>query len=283
MLGIERRLKILERMAEDPTLYVSDLAVAFDVSEMTIRRDMARLESDGFLRRTHGGATVHLTRSLDLALNARLLSRAKEKRLIGMAAVRLVEGVRALYVGIGTTAEQFARYLPDDPDLTVVTGSLPIASLLGTRALRVVALGGTILRHELSFVGPAAEVTLERYRFDAAIIGAAGLAAGAGLTEGTEEEAAVNRRATELARRVIVIADGTKIGTVSFAAVVPADRVDVLVTDVSAPADELDALRVSGVQVIVAAAPVAPSPDAAPPALVHNPSLAPPHPVRSTA
>jgi DeoR/GlpR family transcriptional regulator of sugar metabolism len=251
MLGVERRLKIMERIADDPTVEVGELAVSFGVSEMTVRRDFARLERDGFLRRTHGGATIHLTRSIDLALNARLLRRAVEKRSVAMAAVPLVAGVRALYLGIGSTAEQFARYLPDDPDLTVVTGSLPIASLLGTRNLRAVALGGTLLRDELSFIGPAAAATLERYRFDAAVVGAAGISGRDGLTEGTEEEAEINRRAVQLAKRTIVIADGTKVGATAIAAVVPASGIDTVVTDASAPPAEVEALRAEGVRVIV--------------------------------
>jgi DeoR/GlpR family transcriptional regulator of sugar metabolism len=264
VLAEDRRLKILERIAEDQTIHIGALATELDVSEMTVRRDITRLERDGFLRRTHGGATVHLTRSLDLALNARLLARAREKRIVGMAATRLVADARALYVGIGTTCEQFARYLPDDPDLTVVTGSLPIASLLGTRQVQVVALGGRILRHELSFVGPAAEATLERYRFDAAVIGTAGLSAAAGLTEGTDEEATINRRAADLARRVIVLADGLKLGGVSIAAVIPANRIHTLVTDTSAPGAELHALRAFGVEVLVADAVADADSDAAP-------------------
>ena len=79
---------------------------------MTIRRDIRRLERDGFLRQTYGGATAHLTRSLDLAFNARALQHAREKRLIGMTAARLVGDARTLFVGIGTTGEQFARFLP---------------------------------------------------------------------------------------------------------------------------------------------------------------------------
>ena len=154
---VERRHRILARVAEEQTIRVAELAAQFSVSEMTIRRDIRRLERDGFLRQTYGGATAHLTRSFDLAFNARALERTREKRLIGMRATSLIAGARTIFLGIGTTAEQFARYLPAGHDLTVVTASLPIASLLGTRPVRVVALGGQVLRDELTCVGgPAA-------------------------------------------------------------------------------------------------------------------------------
>src|SRR3990172_12287217 len=110
--AVDRRHRILERVAAEQTIHVGELARELGVSEMTIRRDIRRLERDGFVRQTYGGATAHLTRSFDLAFNARALERTREKRLIGMRATSLLGGARTIYLGIGTTAEQFARDLP---------------------------------------------------------------------------------------------------------------------------------------------------------------------------
>jgi DeoR/GlpR family transcriptional regulator of sugar metabolism len=239
-------------VAEQQTIHVAELARDMGCSEMTIRRDIRRLERDGFLRQTYGGATAHVTRSFDISFNARALQASREKRLIGMRAASLIESARMLYVGIGTTAEQFARYLPTRPDLTVVTPSLPIASLLGTRPIRVVVLGGAVLRDELTCVGPAAIGGLAAFRFDAAVVGAAGVSAQWGMTELTEEEGAVQRAALGRTDRVIVIADGSKIGAATPIVVGPASAISTLVTDPTAPAAEMDALRRMGVKVIVA-------------------------------
>jgi DeoR/GlpR family transcriptional regulator of sugar metabolism len=157
-----------------------------------------------------------------------------------------------LFVGIGSTTEQFAHYLPGRSDLTVVTPSLPIASLLGTRPFRVVALGGAVLRDELTCIGPIALHTLAGYRFDAAVVGAAGISARWGITELTEEEAAVQRAALDRTERVIVIADGSKVGAATPIVVGPATAVTTLVTDPSAPRAELDLLRRLGVEVVTA-------------------------------
>jgi DeoR family transcriptional regulator of aga operon len=250
-LAADRRVKILERVAEGESIAVADLAADFGCSEMTIRRDMARLERDGFLRRTYGGATAHLTRSLDVAFNARALANAREKRLIGLTAARLAADVKMLYVGIGTTAEQFARYLPAHPDITVVTGSLPIAGMLGTRSLRAVILGGTVRRDELSCVGAAARSTLERYRFELAVLGTAGLSVRWGLTDLNDEEAEIHGLAIERSERLMVVADGSKLGQVTSAVVAPASAIDVLVTDPSAPEAELAALRALGMEIVI--------------------------------
>ncbi|HET7581440.1 MAG TPA: DeoR/GlpR family DNA-binding transcription regulator [Candidatus Limnocylindria bacterium] len=248
----DRRHAILARVAEEQTIHVGELARELGCSEMTIRRDIRRLERDGFIRQTYGGATAHITRSFDISFNARALLAAREKRLIGMRAAGLVADARLLFVGIGSTTEQFAQYLPARADLTVVTPSLPIASLLGTRPLRVVTLGGRILRDELTCIGPDAIAALSRYRFDVAVIGAAGISARWGITELTEEEAAVQRAALAQTERVVIIADGSKVGTATPIVVGPVPAATTLITDPSAPTPALDELRAQGLEVLIA-------------------------------
>jgi DeoR/GlpR family transcriptional regulator of sugar metabolism len=193
-----------------------------------------------------------VTRSLELAFNARALQSASAKRLIGMTAAPLVAGASTLFVGTGTTAEQLALYLPARYDVTVVTNSLPVASLLGTRPGRVVILGGGVRRHELCCVGPVAGATVRRYHADVAVLGAAGLSARTGVTELDDETAEVHRLMAEHADTVLAVVDGSKLGETAPAAVLPAEAVTTLVTDASAPDAEADALRGRGVNVIFA-------------------------------
>jgi DeoR/GlpR family transcriptional regulator of sugar metabolism len=254
LAAVDRRHRILERIAEEQTIHVGELARTLGVSEMTIRRDIRRLELDGFVRQTYGGATAHLTKSLDVAFNARALQNTREKRWIGMRATRLLGDARVIFIGIGTTAEQFARFLPVRPGLVAVTPSLPIASLLGTRPIDVVALGGSVRRDELTCVGPAASATLGRFHFDLAVVGAAGLSARWGLTELDDGEAEIQRLAIERSSRLVVIADGSKIGSATNAVVTEADRVGTLVTDSGAPEAELAALAALGVEILIAGA-----------------------------
>jgi DeoR/GlpR family transcriptional regulator of sugar metabolism len=254
LAAVDRRHRILERIAEEQTIHVGELARTLGVSEMTIRRDIRRLELDGFVRQTYGGATAHLTKSLDVAFNARALQNTREKRRIGMRATRLLGDARVIFVGIGTTAEQFARFLPVRPGLVAVTASLPIASLLGTRPVDVVALGGSVRRDELTCVGPAAAATLGRFHFDLAVIGAAGLSTRWGLTELDDAEAEIQRLAIERSSRLVVIADGSKVGSATNAVVIAADRVGTLVTDPGAPKAELAALAALGIEIVIAGA-----------------------------
>jgi DeoR/GlpR family transcriptional regulator of sugar metabolism len=252
MLAVDRRLRILEQVAEDQTIQVSDLAARFGVSEMTVRRDIRRLERDGFLKQTYGGATAHVTRSFDLTFNARALHSAREKRLIAIAAGDLVDDATTIYLGVGTTVEQFARYVPVRPEQTVVTASVVVASLLGTRPVRTIVLGGTVRREELTCVGPVALSTLARYRFDLAVVGVAGVSARWGLTELADEDAEVNRVAIERSARSIVLAHGTKFGHVAAAVVGPASMVTTIVTDAAASPAERREVEALGVEVVIA-------------------------------
>jgi DeoR/GlpR family transcriptional regulator of sugar metabolism len=255
VLPVDRRHRILERVSEQQSIHIGELAQEFGVSEMTIRRDIARLERDGFLRRTYGGATAHVTRSLELAFNARALQHAGPKRLIGMAAAELVRDASTMFVGIGTTTEQFAQFLPARQDLTVITGSVPIASLLGTRSPRVVILGGTVRRDELSCIGPVAAATVRRYHADVAVLGAAGLSVRHGVTELNDEEAEIQRLMAEHSDTLVAVADGTKLGFTAPVWVADAERIDTLVTDEGAPPEEVERFQAAGVHVVIASRP----------------------------
>ncbi len=250
MLAVDRRHRILEQVAEHETIHIAELAAELKVSEMTIRRDITRLERDGFLRRTYGGATAHITRSMELLFNARALENAPAKRIIGMRAAETLTPDRTLFIGIGSTAEQFAMFLPAREDLIIVTGSLPVASLLGTRKGRVVVLGGSVLTDELACVGPVAAATVRRYHADMAVIGAAGLSARHGITELDDDAAEIQRLIIEHSDRLVVVADGSKLGETAMASVAPARRIAKLITDDTAPARELLELEALGVEIV---------------------------------
>jgi DeoR family transcriptional regulator, aga operon transcriptional repressor len=251
MFPVDRRRRILQRVAERQTIRVGELARELGVSEMTIRRDIGRLEQDGFLRQTYGGATAHITKSIELAFNARALEHAAEKRLIGMHAANDLAATPVLYVGPGTTTEQFSLYLAEAAGPQVITGSLPVATFLGSRSARVIALGGTVREEELACIGPTATAALARYRTDVAVIGAAGVSARFGVTEMDDSLAEVNRAALLHTARVVVLADASKIGTDSHAIVAPPTAIGMLVTSADAPLDELARLRAAGVDVRV--------------------------------
>ena len=252
MLASERRRLILERVAELQVIEAQALADELDVSVMTIRRDIKRLEQDGFLRQTYGGATVHITKSVELGFNSRALQYAAQKRVIGASAAQMIEPGQTLFLGEGTTTSQFAQFLPPHPHLQVITASLSHASLLGSRNIRVIVLGGKLHGDELTMTGPIAEATLQRFYADVCILGAAGVDPQVGVTELDYEIAALHRSMMERSRRVVVLADHSKLGFRAPAVVAPVSLVTTLLTDEAAPPNMLEQLQACGVQVTIA-------------------------------
>jgi DeoR/GlpR family transcriptional regulator of sugar metabolism len=255
LLAVERRIKVLERLAADQAVEVSSLAREFGVSEMTIRRDLRRLDRDGFVRRTYGGATTRVVRAagaFEVTQSARMLHHAPEKRRIALRAAELTAGARVIFIGVGSTVEQFAQLAAPRGGLLVITPSLVVASLLGTRRVQVIMAGGMVRQDELSCVGPAAVECVQRYNTDIAVIGAAGISARRGVTDLDDSEAAVIRAALERTERIVVLADGSKFGDVALSTVVPIKRVSAIVTDTSADPVEVDRIEREGVEVIVA-------------------------------
>jgi len=253
MLANTRRRLILTRVAEQQSIEAQALADELNVSVMTIRRDIKRLEQDGFLRQTYGGATVHITKSIELGFNSRALQFSTQKRIIGAYAARRIEPGQVLFLGEGTTASQFAQFLPPHPRLLVVTTSLSHASLLCSRGIRVIVTGGELQVNELVMTGSLAEATINQFYADICVLGAAGIDATSGITELDHEVAALHRLMVERSQQVTILADHSKLGFRAPAVVVPAKAVGILITDEEASREAIEPLESTGIQVLYAA------------------------------
>jgi len=253
LLAEERRRRIMAALARRGAVQVSALSQALGCSEATLRRDLRRLEEEGLLRRTHGGAvfTGDSPEAEPLPQDKATLQ-VVEKRAIAVAAARLVAPGEVVALNGGTTTLEVARLLRPIDNLRVVTNSVGIAvELAGAPGLEVTLTGGT-LRGSLELFGPLAEQLLRNVYVDTAFIGVDGLTVRHGLTTYNQAEAYINRIMIGQARRVIVVADHTKIGRVTMALIAPVGDVVALVTDAAAPRAQLDELRAAGIEVVVA-------------------------------
>jgi DeoR family transcriptional regulator of aga operon len=251
MRQTERLATILESLSAERTVGVAALSRRLGVSAATIRRDLDILEEQRLLSRTHGGA-VPLGVLYELPLRYKAARHEHEKRRIATAAAARVTDGMAVGLTGGTTCTEVARQLVDRQRLTVVTNALNIASELAVRPnLRLVVTGGTARPESYELVGPAAEQTLADLQLDIAIIGVDGIDAVSGCTTHHEVEAHTNAVMIERARRVIVVADGSKIGVAAFARICPLEAVDELITDRGANVRGLRGLREAGVAVEV--------------------------------
>ena len=228
---------ILEQLATGNGVDVNGLAKELDASPATIRRDLATLERQRLLERTHGGA-VYLGARKDCG---HCFARA--------AANSVTEGMAVGLTG-GTTATEVARALADRPRLTIVTNALNIAAELGVRPnIKLIVTGGLARSQTYELSGPIAEASLAGLTLDVAFIGVDGVDAKAGCTTHEEVEAHTNQVMIRHAQRAVLVADSSKIGKVTFARICPARDVDELITDRGADPGAVQALSETGMQV----------------------------------
>jgi len=245
----ERLSLILERVSESGTVTVAQLARDLGVSAASIRRDLELLDGQQLITRTHGGAVARGV-LFELPLRYKTgRNRDQKLRIARAAAERVVDGSAVGLTG-GTTATEVARALAGRAELTVVTNALNIASELAVRPnLTLVVPGGVARSKSYELVGPMAEAGLNGLNLDIAFVGVDGVSAEAGLTTHQEAEAHANQMLIRRSRRIVVVADSSKLGKVNFARICGVDRVDELITDGGAGPAAILELEQAGVVV----------------------------------
>lgn len=244
--------QILEELSDKGAISVGAISGRLRVSPATIRRDLELLEQQRLLSRTHGGAVAHGV-LYELPLRYRGGQRREEKRCIAeIAAKRVVEGSVIGFTG-GTTTTEVAKTIVDRRRLTVVTNALNIAAELVVRPnIKLVVTGGVARGESYELSGPLAENTLSQLHLDVVFVGVDGLSAEVGLTTHHEVEGQTNRLLIGRSGKVIVVADSSKIGKITFAQICAIDDVDELITDSGAAPLQLQAFRDAGLQVTCA-------------------------------
>ncbi len=251
----ERRSFIVEQITRHRVVKIGDLSRHFGVSEVSIRRDLERLEQLGLLKRIHGGAVALPT--LDVALPKPTGPKVSpEKERIGRAAAELIRPGDRLILDSGTTVLQVARSIRGDlltsGNLTVITSSLPIVHELGSwKSIHLLFLGGIYLPEWQVVVGPQTIASLANLHADKLFLGTDGMTLEHGVTTANVLEAEVDRAMVRAAREVILVADSSKIGGVGLTSIMPLTAVHKLITDEGAPPEFVSALREEGVEVIL--------------------------------
>ncbi|MBC8161913.1 MAG: DeoR/GlpR transcriptional regulator [Roseiflexaceae bacterium] len=252
---------ILQLLVRQGRVAVEELSRELGVNGSTIRRDLEKLERQNLLRRVHGGAVAadalsYTAYAHELSFQANLNKQAGAKTQIALAAMQLIQPADTIAISPGTTTTQLARALRHSPPrpLTVVTTAVNVAmELAGVRELNLVLSGGFLLPDFFALAGPLAEQSLRELYVSTAFIGVTGLSTEHGLTGPNQLEALTYRATIERARRVVVLADSTKLGTVALFRIAPLPAVHTLITDATATEAQLAPLRAAGLEIIVAA------------------------------
>lgn len=250
----ERRARILELLSERGHIRVADLVSTLGVTDTSIRRDLDSLESEGRLRRIHGGAVPVPTDLRAQRYGELLHLHLAEKRRIGAAAAEMVNAGDVLILDSGTTTLQVAANIPNalrtGGMLTIVTNSLPLADeMRAWPAPNLVLLGGYYLPDYQATVGSQALEQLGHISADKVFLGADGLTRAEGITTSHVLMADLDRLMAERSRKVIVTTDSSKLGRPGLVRVIGIERVHLVITGREAPPDVVDAIRGEGVEV----------------------------------
>lgn len=265
MFPAARRRRILELVEREGAISLRHLAEATETSEVTVRRDLRQLESEGRLVRQRGGAeaapsapsgSVETTGSTEPTYAEKTRVAAVHKNAIAARAATLISPGDAIVIGAGTTTHALAQRIANLQDVAVVTNSILVAeALAASTAIDVTLTGGSLRGPTFALVGPAAESSLGHIHAERLFISGNGLTAARGLTTPNPVVASMDRALVAAAREVVVLVDHTKIGHDTMALTVPTESITTVITDADAAEGELDALRAAGLEVIVAQLP----------------------------
>jgi DeoR/GlpR family transcriptional regulator of sugar metabolism len=253
----ERRQQIAEQVREAGRVTVAELATQFGVTDVSIRRDLMILEDAGELRRIHGGAVQArgIRHDAPYALKAR--ENRELKARIGAVGAALIGAGDIVVFDSGSTVVNVAIHIPPvlqrGSAITAVTNSLPIiGEIAAWDSPHLVCLGGLYLPDHEALVGPQTIADLRDLSADMVFIGCDGLTVEEGLTTPHVLVAEVGATMASRARRVVAVADSTKIGRRGFTPIVPLGAINVLITDDGADAAVLERAREMGIEVILA-------------------------------
>lgn len=254
MILAERRRKIYDWTLQNGSVSVTWLAERLGVGLNTIRNDLAALEKEGKLMRSHGGAIIR-----DSAVGIRMPysqtrnTNLAEKALIGQKALEYLPETGTIFLGPGTTCHQLAIRVPKTHQLHIITISPQIASFLASQTDNTVdILGGRVRKDSDETDVSLSEDSLDTLYWDIAFFGVSAIDPVRGITSLDQPTARYERRILEQAARVIVLCDSSKIGKLSYARVGPVTLMDILITDSKLNPDIAADLEGQGIKIVYA-------------------------------
>lgn len=246
-----RQSQLVDRLQHEGRLDVRGLAKYYDVTPMTIRRDLRLLEEAGLLVRTHGGGIqAGKLRFLQGAFPHYVVS--PQRAAIGKLAAGLASPGNKIMVDTGTTALEVARNLPRDSNITVATTSLCVVQELYGSPLQVLLFGGYVRKEFPSLYGPLTEAMLKSFHVDVLFIGCDGADSKSGFYTADLRISTLEQQMLEIADRVVVVAESVKFGRKSFVRYATPEQVDTLVTDRNLSIADRKNLEQQGIEIMIA-------------------------------
>ena len=251
MLAIERRNAILEKLQVERRVVVSELSELFEVSEETIRRDLDKLENDGYAIKSYGGAVINENINIDLPFDVRKNRNVLGKQKIAALVSEMIGDGENIMLDASSTTAAIAKMIKNKRDLTVITNSLKIAlEFIEAPNCHVISTGGLATGSSFALVGAVTDRTIRSYYVDTAVVSCKGVDLYAGITESDERHANNKASMLYMAKRKILAVDSSKFNRIAFAKIGDLQDVSTIVTDKKPPEEWLKKLAETGVECV---------------------------------
>jgi DeoR family fructose operon transcriptional repressor len=252
MLPAERRRNIERIVTKQGRVTISELSEMFNVSEMTVHRDLKTLERMGALRKTRGGALASEIGRVPTDYRKRLQSYTAEKDAIGRKAAEFIKEGDTILLGPGTTSLSVAHHCRRFRNLIVYTnGPAVVNELAQYPDIEVHCTGGLLSKQTMVYVGPETEQAISRLRPDKCFIGAHGFTLEDGVTDPIPLAASFKRKMVEVSQEVYLVVTPDKFGNVAQQISVPLEAIDVVITHEDTPKHYIDELAERGIRCVV--------------------------------
>ncbi|WP_246027577.1 DeoR/GlpR family DNA-binding transcription regulator [Lysinibacillus antri] len=257
MTPIERKKKIIELLESKNYVEISNLSTLLKVSEMTVRRDLEKMEAEGLLVRVLGGAKAIQKNIIEDTLLERASENLQAKRLIAKEAVKFIEDGDVIAFDASTSAFELSKLVKGFKNLTVVTNNLSIVLELIDSDVTVILLGGYVRANSLSTMGTSLSMYMNSININKLFISARGLTLSEGLTDSTIDEGEAKQAMINKSNKIIALVDQSKIGLVKFFQICPASEISIVVTDEYKPLSKnqlsmINDLRNVNIEVLIA-------------------------------
>ena len=227
-----RLRQIIDQLENKEHLSITELADKFRVSDITIRRDLDELETQGLLFRTHGGAIRNKPISNLFSFDSKASRYQKEKLEICRFAAGLISDGDIIFISCGTTVYPLARYISRFNNIRVITNSLPVVSeLMQHPNIKVNLLGGELDHIRRALYGASTESNIHRLRATKAFLGSAGISLANGLSSNDEKEGIITATMAEVAKKCYVLCDSSKFERDAYITYAPINVAEMIITD----------------------------------------------------
>lgn len=252
MLAVERRLQIEQIITDEKSVLVVELAKRFDVTPETIRADLLKLEKQGILVRTYGGATLAGASGSELGFIERDTVNADVKQKIGQRAAQLIRNGDTIFLDASTSALYLARNIKEKKGLTVITNAACVMSeLADCENIKLVCTGGQYSAKNMSYSGRYAENMIrQNFAANKFFFSCRGVTLSRGLVDSTEDDAEIKRVMLECSDSAVFLCDHYKLGKMGIPVIAPLSKLDKFITDVRLDSEWSEALENMDVNVI---------------------------------